>query len=267
MVGKLFKYEFTSLWKPVAWGFLVELALALLVNLSMSFIKNDTFQVLIVVVLVFFAFGICLVSFVVCLKQFYSSCYGQQGYLTFTLPVHPWQILLSRLLSSFVLVFITVAVQFLALLIAVPFSLWTEMFGDIAFWSALGEFLQSMSATDWVDIILTILHALLMGLLYTMLFLEFIFLGISIGQLFNNFRVPITFVACFVISAVNNALIILLSTLVEFLNIDPDSLLAFDSLFRYFNLSVLYSNLYALGVGALVFFGIVWIMNNRLNVE
>lgn len=267
MVGKLFKYEFSSLWKPVSWGFLVELAMALLVNLSMSFIKNDTFQVLIVVALILIAFGICLVAFVVCLRQFYNACYGSEGYLTFTLPVHSWQILLSRILSSFLLVFITYAVQVLVLIIAVPFSLWTEMFGDVEFWSAVGEFLQSLSASDWTSIILTMLHALLMGFLYLSLFFEFIFLGISIGQLFNNYRVPITFIACFVIFAINNALIILLSYLVEFLHLDPDSLLAFDSLFRYFNMSVLYANVYALGIGAAIFFGIVWIMNNRLNVE
>lgn len=267
MVGKLFKYEFSSLWKPVAWGFLVELALALLVNLSFSFIKNDTFQVLVVVALVLFAFGICQVAFVICLRQFYNACYGSQGYLTFTLPVHAWQILLSRLLSSLLMVLITAAVQILALIIAVPFSLWAEMFSEIVFWNMFGKLIQSLTAAEWMNIILTGLHGLLMILLYEGLIFGFIFLGISIGQLFNSYRVPITFIACFVIFAVNNALIILLSYLIELVHLDPDSLLTFASMFRYFNMSVLYANIYALLIGAAVFFATVWIMNNRLNVE
>lgn len=266
MVGKLFQYDFAGLWKPVCWGFAAELALALLANLTFSFIRSDTVQVFIVIALALFAFAICIVCFVACLRQFYESCYGKQGYLTFTLPVHPWQILTARLSSSVLILLITLFIQLLAVAIAVPFRIWTDLFMDEAFWNVIRHLAASMDAGDWFKIALTLLHLLLSGVLSSANSFLIIFLSMSIGQLANNYRVPISFAAFFVLTELNSLVSLLLSNGLSAFG-DPLSLPSITDPVSAFNLLIGLTDLYNLAIGALLFWGVLWIMKNRLNLE
>ena len=56
----------------------------------------------------------CIVSLVVSIVRFYSGLLRDEGYLMFTLPVKPWQLILSKFLTALLTVVVTAAISVLA---------------------------------------------------------------------------------------------------------------------------------------------------------
>ena len=62
---------------------------------------------LVLILLIFSIFGAVITSMVVCINRFYKGLLSEEGYLMFTLPVHPWQLVLSKLLVSMMTLLVT----------------------------------------------------------------------------------------------------------------------------------------------------------------
>lgn len=103
MFIRLLKHQLKSSWKEFNFSYAILLVFSILYPLSIKF-KIDN---LITLMTSLFSISI-MVSFVLfiyfCIRLFYSSTYGKQGYLTFVLPVSTHSLLLSRILSIFIYV-------------------------------------------------------------------------------------------------------------------------------------------------------------------
>ena len=106
-------------------------------------------------VMAFIAVAVCCAASVfVVIWRFYKSRFGDEGYLTFTLPVNHHQLLLSSILNSLfgiVLVFLAaagaVALSCIMLLMGFPADFWPEAAGAVG--RAFGTLMEAMEG-NWL---------------------------------------------------------------------------------------------------------------------
>ena len=139
MLFKLLKYDFRAMWKQFSliWGAALVLALVnrfTLFRNAESGLHSG---------LLMFAFGAVIAAMlVICisfvLDRFGRGLLGSEGYLMHTLPVHPWQLVASKLICGMVTWIISGWVAFLSPILMVPFDLsdliqfpWGKLFQGI----------------------------------------------------------------------------------------------------------------------------------------
>ena len=271
MLGHLFYYDFRETGRKLGMMYLVLAATCLLTNLFFS-VFSSTNQVIesisVILMIVDFALAIALIVLTVvgCIERFYKNCYGPEGYLTFTLPVHPWQILLSKVLSSALLIVCTLAVLSGCVLLAIPFGLWGQV-NMGGFFSEFGQMLQLVGYGNVAGVSLNILAAVALNLFVTILM---IYLAISIGQLFSNHKVALSFIFFFVIESVIGILTGLVFTGTAYTVSETGMELSLDTMngaLYAVNGFIGGQSLWMLLLSAAMFFGTDYIMRKHLNLE
>mgnify|MGYP001535883581 CR=1 FL=1 len=118
MLSKLLKYDlranlkiFLFIWPAIlVFGLLERVALMaeLPVKISAIFVNLTT------VLFVLAVIAACVFALVISVIRFYSGLLRDEGYLMFTLPVRPWQLVLSKLLTAFLTLIVTGLVSFVS---------------------------------------------------------------------------------------------------------------------------------------------------------
>ena len=152
MFTKLLKQDWRARWGVLGVLCLICLSAAVLGGGSMRYLvwasnqsetmKLPTVLCVLAMVMSFVAIAVCCVAQLFFqLWRFYKSCFTDEGYLTFTLPVTTHEILLSSLINTFlgVLLMVVVACVSLGGLLLLGFSV-VE-----GFWPALWELVPRMA--------------------------------------------------------------------------------------------------------------------------
>ena len=189
MLLKLLKYDFRAMWKQFSliWGAALVLALVnrfgifmdaddRAVHLRDSFISSVPMFAFMAVLIAMFVIGIIFV-----VNRFSKGLLGDEGYLMHTLPVRPWQLVLSKLICGTVTWVGCSAVSFLSALVMLPlnlsdllrFPLWSEIFRAVM---------------QHPDMVALVAEFLLMALSAMIQFIAAIYLAIAIGHLFSRHR-------------------------------------------------------------------------------
>lgn len=137
-----------------------------------------------VIYCLFMFFTVCA-TFIYMLVYFYKSMYGDEGYLTFTLPADTWQILLSKALTALLWEVVDIIVSgFCIMGLFFTNEMWVS-FGE--FFSKIGYyFYQAFGVRlNGIPIVLAI-AVFLLSLLQSILVF---YLCFTIGQISNNHRV------------------------------------------------------------------------------
>ena len=122
MFGRLVKYDFRSMFKQ--FGFIWPAALLLaMVNHFTLFGLNSTSTVgettagmaMLVYVAILMAMFIITMIFVI--QRFFKGLLGDEGYLMHTLPVRPWQLISSKLLSAVAATLLSIVVAVFSILL------------------------------------------------------------------------------------------------------------------------------------------------------
>lgn len=118
MLSKLLKYDlranlkiFLFIWPAIlVFGLLERVALMaeLPVKISAIFVNLTT------VLFVLAVIAACVFALVISVIRFYSGLLRDEGYLMFTLPVRPWQLVLSKLLTALLTLVVTGLVSFVS---------------------------------------------------------------------------------------------------------------------------------------------------------
>ena len=118
MLSKLLKYDlranlkiFLFIWPAIlVFGLLERVALMaeLPVKISANFVNLTT------VLFVLAVIAACVFALVISVIRFYSGLLRDEGYLMFTLPVRPWQLVLSKLLTALLTLVVTGLVSFVS---------------------------------------------------------------------------------------------------------------------------------------------------------
>lgn len=252
MFGKLVKYELKSIGK---WYFILYL-LTLLVSIVLGMmvttvdsqnnyeIGQSTLSALLVLIFVALLVGLSIGTIFLVISRFYKNIFGREGYLTMTLPVTEHQILLSKLLSSFIWVIMNGFVLGLSFfLVALP--------------SLVKNSAQILAAFPEISTIFR--HwELYMGIVY--LFLSIlasilvIYLSIVVGQTFHDRRILASFVSYFLIN-------ILMGIVWNFIS---DLFISWNQ----FDISYLiFGSIYQLVISTIFYFIMVYLMKEHLNLQ
>ena len=196
MFWNLVRYEFKNVnkWYLALYG--AVLALSALIGVQASSLKSiDTpDQQMIMLVFLGLVFGGLLITLsistlILIIRRFKGSVYDRQGYLTLTLPVSEHQIILSKLLGAFIWSLASSLVFILSIYIILVLT--GANFLDIFSLEYLFKFYMD---SFWLSVISFILSTVA-GILC-------IYLSISIGQLFNEYRTALAVVAYIAIQVV-----------------------------------------------------------------
>ncbi|BAL01737.1 hypothetical protein OBV_45380 [Oscillibacter valericigenes Sjm18-20] len=123
MLRKLMKHEFRATARIMGPLFLIVLVLALAANLALRFLmESDTFLPNLLGGLLMAAFvigmvALAIMSIVLMVNRFRTNLMGDEGYVTFTLPVSSHQIVWSKIIVSTVWFIATGVVEAIALLV------------------------------------------------------------------------------------------------------------------------------------------------------
>ena len=196
MFWNLVRYEFKNVNKWFLALYAAVLSLSVIIGIQGSSLSSTYYQDKGVVMLVFLSlvFGglvitLSISTLILIIQRFKGSVYDRRGYLTLTLPVSEHQILSSKLLGAFVWSLASTVVFLLSLYIIIA------MIQPDAFISNVAEFiLKNYQDNFWLALISYIFNTLA-GILC-------IYLSISIGQLFNEYRTALAVVAYIAIQVV-----------------------------------------------------------------
>lgn len=106
MLRKLLKYDLRANMKLFLFIWPAMLLLAglqrLLLELPVTGFLGRFFMTLLTGLMILTMIAVVVLCFVICVVRFYSGLLRREGYLMFTLPVKPWQLLVSKLLAAMV---------------------------------------------------------------------------------------------------------------------------------------------------------------------
>ena len=196
MFWNLVRYEFKNVnkWYLALYG--AVLALSGLIGIQAKTYNNLPIKESQPILLVFLAlvFGGLMITLgistlILIIRRFKGSVYDRQGYLTLTLPVSEHQIILAKLLGAFIWSLISSAVLVLSIYIILVI-IEPNSINFLAFKDLFQQYLDSIGLY-LISFILSTVSGILC-----------IYLAISIGQLFNEYRTALAVLAYIVIQIV-----------------------------------------------------------------
>lgn len=262
MFGKLLKYEFKSIGK---WYFALNAAVIAIAAILSFTIKQFTQQadnagvfgtvidkmLPLTLLLTFGALiaGSLLSTLLIIINRFSKNIFGRERYLTLTLPVTSHQIILSKLVASFICsLFNLIILIFGIAILIVPMV----DFKDVV------ETLSKVIKAEYILDNAFILSYLLVSSLASILLLYF---AISIGQLFSNRRGLMAFIAYF-------TLMILFSVATTYLNLKVFGFESTSEVLPYKEHVYLYVIIVEEFVEMLIcYLGTHFIIKNKLNIQ
>ena len=255
MFWNLVRYEFKNVNKWYLALYAAVLALSAFIGIQTQGFKNLPYQESQATMLFFLStvFGGLMVTLVIStifliIKRFKGSVYDRQGYLTLTLPVSEHYIITAKLVGAFIWSIVSTAILALS-----------------------GFIVLTLTAPDWfatsdvIPFIETHLPQLsLMGvsfLLNTISEILCIYLAISIGQLFNEYRTALAVVAYIGIKIVIGFIELFFNTSANFY---VNSLAGFnDNFYMGVSTSIIEELIFI----AIFYLGTYYILRNKVNLQ
>lgn len=248
MLLKLLKYDFRAMWKSFSliWG--AALALALVNRFTLFRNLDDSGQF---ITLAFI--GVIMAMFVIALTfvihRFSKGLLGGEGYLMHTLPVRPWQLVLSKLICGAATWIISGMVALASPILMTPMHFWRSLIQD--------TFRGLSRHPDLLALILEFCLVILSGIVLS---IAVIYLAVSVGHLFTH-RKRLISVASFI------GLYILLFNIYAWVF----SSYVFQQLIDVTTSNVhgsMFTAIAVMLIPAAVFLAAVcWILENKLNLE
>lgn len=224
MLSKLIKYEFKStrrIFLP-ALGVLLLLSLvnAIFIALPETALEHVSAPFgIIMTVYVLSMFAVCVLSFAYMINRFYKNLLGDEGYLMFTLPVRPSELIWAKCIASTVWMIVTGIVCMISLFILVmPISMISTV--DFDFWQSIQLVFSQMLRNYGAHLFLVPLELIVLGIASVISFCMNIYACLSLGSLANKHRLGFAFVAYLIFGVVQQIVLLITTWVWNLLNID-----------------------------------------------
>lgn len=277
MILKLFKYDFMNIGKKLIPFYIAALVIGiinrfLLLTTDISRMERENnFLAMFGSPLLYFAyfvvvFGIFCMTVFVIITRYSSSIYGNEGYLTNTLPLKPSQIIWAKLINFLIWIFISYFVIFVSMFILFPFEFFIRnIIRDPEFYQNLNTMVKEFFSSKYI--FMSILQLIYNFFAHVQSIL-IIFLSIAIANLFKSYKVVVGVIAFFIISiifsfigaSVTYSTISNLDVPVIYGDTDPTIFLSLRN-------GTITSILYSLISSVLLFFGVHYLHTHNLNLE
>ena len=277
MILKLFKYDFMNIGKKLIPFYIAALVIGiinrfLLLTTDISRMERENnFLAMFGSPLLYFAyfvvvFGIFCMTVFVIITRYSSSIYGNEGYLTNTLPLKPSQIIWAKLINFLIWIFISYFVIFVSMFILFPFEFFIRnIIKDTEFYQDLNTMVKEFFSSKYI--FMSILQLIYNFFAHVQSIL-IIFLSIAIANLFKSYKVVVGVIAFFIISiifsfigaSITYSTIRNLDVPVIYGDTDPTIFLSLRN-------GTITSILYSLISSVLLFFGVHYLHTHNLNLE
>lgn len=260
MLGKIIKYDLKAMQKDLLPMYLVEICIAILYKVffeigeHVEVIKYVSTIILFLYILTLI--GIFLYTFIVSIKRFYNNMLKDEGYLTHTLPVKKWQLLLSKIIVSFIFLVITVIITLLALFIG---------FYEKGIIESIITAITNLSGFFGIEMLIYVALTLCLGYINYIMIAYF---GLTLGFAQNSnkigYSVLFAFVGYTIVQIVSSILFVIV------IAINPELLNYTNSIEipeKFFRQIMLLANSINIIVPVAYYFVINYVLKNKLNLE
>ncbi len=211
MILKLFKYDFMNIGKKLIPFYIAALVIGvinrfLLLTSNISRMEREgNFLAMFGSPFLYAAYflvimGIFFMTVFIIISRYSSSIYGNEGYLTNTLPLNPSQIILAKLINFLIWILISYFIIFVSLFILFPFDFFLR---NVIYEPEFYEGLKKLT-----KLIFSSKYGFLFALQFIYNFFSHIqnilmlFLSVAISNLFKSYKVVAGVIAFFLISTV-----------------------------------------------------------------
>lgn len=199
MLSKLIGYEFYATRRVYLPAFLAVIVLAVLNAVLMATVWNvDTFSAPAGIVLTLYVlalFAIWVMALVYMIHRFHKNLLCDEGYLMFTLPAKPSQLIWAKAITSVIWMVLTGIVCFVSLCIVVT-PLMVVNVQNVS-WGLFGHDLGSLLSIVWHDygmaLIIVPIELIVILVLGILSFCLNIYMCLAIGNLFRRHRIAWAF--------------------------------------------------------------------------
>ncbi len=195
MLAKLLKYDFKAMFKlflPL-WGVLLVVSA---INRLFSGAGLDAEQglglvnSLMVLLYVLLIVAVLVVTTVIIIARFYQGLLKDEGYLMFTIPVHPWQLITSKLISALVISLLSTLVALVSVFIIAAFP---------GMWDVLGHVMTMAreQVPNFVPLVILLAISFFVGLICS---ISQVYAAMALGHLASSHRVGFAVLAFIVLN-------------------------------------------------------------------
>lgn len=205
MLGKLYKNEMKIMTKRFAPMLLVFVASVLLNRVLLSYsMKRNRLPAVLEMFIAFFqlAFWLFVIAFtvltvVLCVQRYYNHLFGDEGYLTMTLPVEPWQHVLVKGTVAGLWSIINAIVVIIGSLLSIPQK---GLLGGV--FRQIGYGISEAARLINMPIILFVLEIIILIALIVSTIYFIMYCAVTVGQNFKKHRIIGAFVSYFAINMI-----------------------------------------------------------------
>lgn len=238
MLSKLMYHEFKATRRVFFPAYGIVLALAVISSIFMI-LSNSLQRLAVPLTLLLVAYGLSLfavgiLSFVYMIVRFYKNLLCDEGYLMFTLPATPAQLIWSKCIVSTIWMVVSTILCIVTLgILLIPLMLGTFSTADASFWNTIHLGFQYIAQTCGIHAITFPILLIVLGIVYIANSCMHIYACLAVGGLFNKHRLGAAVIA-FIVFAIawNIILTVLLSVSSKITHVfswDPFSYSAFTN--------------------------------------
>lgn len=274
MLNKLIGYEFKSTRRIFLPAYAVILLLSIVNGICMLLTNSlDTISApfgVLLTVYILALFAVCILTFAYMIGRFYKNLLGDEGYLMFTLPARPSQLIWAKCItSSLWMLFTTIVCGVSLFALMVPIMISETSSADL---TMLRQYLAFGMHTLWqeysIHLIFVPLLAIVLGIIYIANFCMHIYACLSVGSLANKHRLGFAFLAYLGFGVLSEILMLIaasIASLFPSLSISLDTLIPNPT-----------AQVYVAILGFLLFYGIKvainfvitnYILSRHLNLQ
>lgn len=195
MLAKLLKYDFKSMFKMFLplWGVLLVVSA---VNRLFTGAGLDAegglglVNSLMVLLYILLIVAVMVVTIVIIIARFYQGLLKDEGYLMFTIPVHTWQLITSKLISALVISLLSSLVAMVSVFIIAAFP---------GMWDVLGRAVEILAreVPNFVPLVILMVISFFVGLICS---ISQVYAAMALGHLASSHRVGFAVLAFIVLN-------------------------------------------------------------------
>ena len=197
MLAKLLKYDFKSMLKiflPL-WGVLLVVSAINRLFSGSGLDQNGGLGLLnslMVLLYVLLIVAVMVVTTVIIIARFYRGLLKDEGYLMFTIPVHPWQLITSKLISAMVISLLSSVVAVASVFIIASFP---------GMWDVLGQAMKELSqqVPNFTPLVVLLVISLFVSMIYS---ITQMYAAMALGHLASSHRVGFAVLAFIVLNMI-----------------------------------------------------------------
>lgn len=275
MLKKLIRYEFQATRRIFLPAFLVVLVLSIANGISLRFCGENMSlpSGLLLTVYILALFTVFVLAFVYMVERFYTNLLHDEGYLMFTLPARPSQLIWAKCITSSIWFVLTGIICGISLFILMT----TVISGDITLSMLFGQIRYGLAQVSGyinpISLTLFIIELIVLVILSLANFILHIYACLSIGSLSNKYRLLVAFLAYLAFGVVEQFVLMIAASLGMGFNLSFSSLnqliqwINNASPFASLHFTMLLSLIYIIICMAVNFIITNYILSKRLNLE